>query len=1379
MDAVKNVTAKFTTTPPTVATWAKTWGSGSESVSSIQQTADGGYIVAGSTSSFGAGGSNVWVLKLAATGTPEWQNTYGGSDDDSASSIQQTSDGGYIVAGSTSSFGAGGDAWVIKLYGNGQVEWSKAYGGTGNDGASSVQQTSDGGYILAGGGLGYPWIIKLDSTGTVVWQNMLSNVAGGSANAIQQTADGGYIVAGNVVVVGSTTHYDIWIMKLDSDGTMAWQKIYGGAEYDYATSIQETSDGGYIVAGQTDSFGGATTNAWILKLNDIGGVVWQNIYGGLLNDSASSVHETADGGYIVAGTTSFVSGGGDAWIFKLNGNDGSVAWQKSYGGTYEDSGKSIQQTADGGFIMAGKTPHTGGVWNSDIWVLKLDANGNILGCPGGMIGNPSITTVGTTAADLTTPAVVLFPTSVEPQAAPPTSVATTVTGDEVCTGTVNYATTTTVDPATATFSTGDQDVVLSASVTSSGGTVDDGTVTFTVKNGSTVIGVAVTSGTVTGGIATATYTLPHGTPAGVYTIDAAYSGGLDFETSTGTGTLTVGATTQTINVTANAPPSAAYNTSFTVVATATSGLGVAITTSGACTGSGAGSATITMTSGTGTCTVNYNQAGDSSYNAAPEVTENTTATVPSYALTVITSGLSGTVRSTPAGVTCGSDCSEPYKEGTIVTLKADPAAGSYFAGWSGGCVSQALTCKVTVDAVKAVTATFTTTPPVVATWAKTYGGAGLDYAGPIQQTTDGGYIVAGYTKSFGAGDLDAWIIKLDGSGVVEWQNTYGGSDSDALSSIQQTVDEGYIVAGRIYPLSGIPDAWIMKLNSSGVVEWQNTYGGSGWDDARSVQQTSDGGYIVAGETQSFGAGSSDIWIVKLYGNGAVEWQNTYGGSDSDSPFSIQQTVDGGYIVAGQTLSFGAGDFDAWIIKLDGSGVVEWQNTYGGSNSDALSSIQQTADGGYIVAGGTSSFGAVSFDIWIVKLYGNGAVEWQNTYGGLGNDRAFSIQQTADGGYIMAGETQSFGEGNSDVWIMKLNADGTVGAWQQTYGGEPSDYVRSIQQTADGGYIVAGYTMSFGAGSGDAWVLKLDANGSILGCSDGMINGTSVSGVGTAATVTTPTVITHDDFSPTVAPTNATPAPTAVLGEEVCSVGQEGTTTAVSPVTATFSIGDQTFTLNATVTSGSTVNEGTVTFTLMDGSLTVIGSAVTSETVADGIASASYILPGITPAGVYTIEAAYSGGSNFQPSTGTGTLSVGKASQTIIVYNPAPPTANNGTVFYVQASATSGLPVAITSTGVCNGSGANSATITMTSGTGTCTVHYNQAGDSTYNPATEVIENTTAQMASQTIIVYNPAPPTANNGTVFYVQASATSGLPVAITSTGVCNGSEPTQPLSR
>ena len=190
------------------------------------------------------------------------------------------------------------------------------------------------------------------------------------------------------------------------------------------------------------------------------------------------------------------------------------------------------------------------------------------------------------------------------------------------------------------------------------------------------------------------------------------------------------------------------------------------------------------------------------------------------------------MRSNPAGVSCGSDCSESYEEGTIVTLKAAPATGSYFAGWSGGCISQALTCKVTIDAVKNVTATFTTTPPAVSTWAKTYGGAGLDYAGPIQQTADGGYIVAGYTNSFAGGDLDAWIMKLDAErsrGVAEYLRRIGIVTLFLPSSRPRMGDTSWQDT-QLYPVSGIPDAWIMKLNSSGVVEWQKTYGGSGMGD---------------------------------------------------------------------------------------------------------------------------------------------------------------------------------------------------------------------------------------------------------------------------------------------------------------------------------------------------------------------------------------------------------------------------------------------------------------------------------------------------------------------------------------------------------------------
>jgi hypothetical protein len=209
----------------------------------------------------------------------------------------------------------------------------------------------------------------------------------------------------------------------------------------------------------------------------------------------------------------------------------------------------------------------------------------------------------------------------------------------------------------------------------------------------------------------------------------------------------------------------------------------------------------------------------------------------------------------------------------------------------------------------------------------------------------------------------------------------------------------------------------------------------------------------------------------------ADWAVTYGGIDDDRLLSIDQTVDGGYIVAGLTFSFGAGDYDLWILKLDSDGTVGWQKTYGGNGDDHATSIQQTSDGGYIVAGGTSSFGAGSYDLWVLKLNSDGTIAWQKTYGGTDYDAATSVQQILGGGFVVLGDTWSFGTGSMDFWVLRLNPDGTV-FWQRTYGGTQSEYSRSIQQTSDAGYIVAGSTSSFGVGSGDIWLLKLNSNGTI-------------------------------------------------------------------------------------------------------------------------------------------------------------------------------------------------------------------------------------------------------------------------------------------------------------
>ena len=360
-----------------------------------------------------------------------------------------------------------------------------------------------------------------------------------------------------------------------------------------------------------------------------------------------------------------------------------------------------------------------------------------------------------------------------------------------------------------------------------------------------------------------------------------------------------------------------------------------------------------------------------------------------------------------------------------------------------------------------------------------------------------------------------------------WFTTFGGTGVDAVYSVRQTSDGGYIATGNTNSFgAGSQDIWLIKIDGERNVTWQKTYGGSAYDYANSVQQTADGGYIIAGSTESFGVASEDVWVLKLDGNGDVVWQKTYGGdANYDYANSIQQTADGGYIVAGFTTSFGEGNGDAWVLKLDGNGDVVWQKTYGGSGTDFAYFVQQTAEGGYIVAGFTRSFGESNGDAWLLKLDQDGNVTWQKAYGSTGTESANSIQQTSDGGYIVAGTTTTFSTGPRDAWLLKLDQDGNV-TWQKTYGGIDYDLIFFIQQTTDGGYIAAGITSSFGAGAQDAWLLKLDEHGSTGSCpfertSTAGTTITTVTGVATTAVTGIPVVATSNTSAEPVASSGTT------------------------------------------------------------------------------------------------------------------------------------------------------------------------------------------------------------------------------------------------------------------
>ncbi len=357
-------------------------------------------------------------------------------------------------------------------------------------------------------------------------------------------------------------------------------------------------------------------------------------------------------------------------------------------------------------------------------------------------------------------------------------------------------------------------------------------------------------------------------------------------------------------------------------------------------------------------------------------------------------------------------------------------------------------------------------------WSRTYGGADVDVGNCATPTVDGGYIVTGCTESFGAGRQDVYYVKTDASGDTLWTRTYGGADDDAGNCIEQTADGGFIITGYTYSF-GQDDLLLIKTNATGDTSWTKVYGGQsteGW----SVQQTTDGGYVVAGYTYSV-PGNGDVYLLKTSASGDTLWSRTYGGTENDCGNSILQTSDGGYILAGFTRSFGAGNEDLYLIKTNAQGETLWTRTYGGVEGDAGNYVRQTADGGYLVTGYSYSFGAGNGDVYLIKTDSLGDSLWTRLYGGTANDMGYCGLPTSDGGYIIAGSTSSFGAGYDDLYLIKTNGEGDT-LWTRAFGGPSYDVGYSCRPTSDGGCITTGYTRSFGAGNADVYLIKTDSLG---------------------------------------------------------------------------------------------------------------------------------------------------------------------------------------------------------------------------------------------------------------------------------------------------------------
>jgi hypothetical protein len=354
-------------------------------------------------------------------------------------------------------------------------------------------------------------------------------------------------------------------------------------------------------------------------------------------------------------------------------------------------------------------------------------------------------------------------------------------------------------------------------------------------------------------------------------------------------------------------------------------------------------------------------------------------------------------------------------------------------------------------------------------WTKAFGGTEMDEGYSVKETTDGGYIISGTTTSFGAGLHDVYLIKTDALGDTLWTKSIGGGSEDWGYSVQQTIDGGYIITGAT---SSFGDGGILliKTDSSGDTLWVKTFNGIDIAVGNSVQEIQNGGYIIAGTKKSLGVNNNDVYLIKTDDKGDSVWTKTIGGNGSDHGNFIQQVQDGGYIITGETFSFGAGSGDVWLIKTNDYGDTLWTKTFGGIYDDAGSSVHQTMDGGYIITGSTKSYGNGYFDVWLIKTDAYGDTLWTRTFGGNADDFGISVQQTTDLGYIIIGWTRSFGAGNQDAWLIKTDAFGDT-IWTRTFGGNNFDVGNSVQPTTDGGYILTGYTYSFGIGESDVWLIK--------------------------------------------------------------------------------------------------------------------------------------------------------------------------------------------------------------------------------------------------------------------------------------------------------------------